>query len=140
MSITFKDKLIKFNYYDSKKFLDLNTDGALVDVIPAEYGNVSHVLAISKSVVESPGMSLLLERVKEDLRVEMKDEILPSKGRVAAQIKSMNAFGDYMGSNNYIFHSDSADTASYILVPVPDELVAPYSTFDPFDVFPSDLP
>ncbi|KAL5055995.1 hypothetical protein RYX36_036677 [Vicia faba] len=53
----FKDKLVKFDYFDFRKYLDLASSGALLDAAPTNYDKVSHVLAISKFVVESPSMS-----------------------------------------------------------------------------------
>ncbi|CAI8616505.1 unnamed protein product [Vicia faba] len=53
----FKYKLVKFDYFDFRKYLDLASSGALLDAAPINYDKVSHVLAISKFVVESPSMS-----------------------------------------------------------------------------------
>ncbi|KAL5068944.1 hypothetical protein RYX36_019831 [Vicia faba] len=64
----FNDKLIKFDYSDFKKYLDLTSSGALVDVSQINYDKVSHVLDISKSIVESPGiLNFSIIQVKFDM-------------------------------------------------------------------------
>ncbi|KAL5056643.1 hypothetical protein RYX36_037325 [Vicia faba] len=79
-------------------------------------------------------------QLKADLRVDLKDEICAYEGHMAAQIESVKAFIDYLNSNNFIIYIDSTDHVAYMFVPVPHDRTAPHSTFDPSDVFPTNLP
>ncbi|KAI5439982.1 hypothetical protein KIW84_025369 [Lathyrus oleraceus] len=67
----FKDKVIKFNYMEFKKYFGLTFGGSDMDVgRSSDYDRISFILSISKSVCENPAMSNFgISKVKFDMRL-----------------------------------------------------------------------
>lgn len=61
-------------------------------------------------------------KMKIELRVEVKEDIQASKGRMVTKIEALKSYVDYLGSNNFIFHHDTSVTSIHV---PKDTVVAP---------------
>lgn len=53
----------------------------------------------------------MLANVREEKWLNVKEDILASKERLASQIEAMNNSYDYLGGNNFIFHHITAEVS-----------------------------
>ncbi|KAL5098321.1 hypothetical protein RYX36_002648 [Vicia faba] len=78
------------------------------------------------------------EDMRSMMKGEVKEDILATDCRMITQTQALKTFIDYLGGNNFNFHHNSTSNVS---TPDPEDIVvAPAFTFDPSDVFPTDLP
>lgn len=59
--------------------------------------------------------------MKDELKVEVKEEIQASEGRLVTHIEALRSSFYYLGSNNFILHHDIATTS----ILAPNNIVVP---------------
>ncbi|CAI8592039.1 unnamed protein product [Vicia faba] len=110
-----------YAYVNVKTLLDVMPQKLLVDISIREDRIMACIDAMAHGSEDNKS------RMRENLRAEVKYEILVVEGRMITQIEALKTSVDYLGGNNFIFHHSFVDATTNVSTLVPSGTdVAPH--------------